>query len=174
MQSSITTSLQSFAKTIKTFFCAVNYFIKSTDNFSFQKKFDLERDQILRFVSDASAFCAISESGSRETVTVYGLRWTVVSKIFECGHALSAVDLRTGNLFLKSFESYKNLHGSLGLRQQLDLFSSTAELLRSVKRARVDKDDTNGLNETFVGEKGTSFKNSAKSDTSLPELQAQA
>lgn len=74
-------------------------------------------------------FCNISGSGVRETVTAHEMRGTASSKLFELSHALPEVFLRTGHRLLKSLESYKKLHEPLGLRQQLDLFSSTAELL---------------------------------------------
>lgn len=84
-------------------FCAVNYFFKSADK-DFQNP-NLEREQIFRYVSNGCESCEISVSGVRETMTAHGLRRTVIGRIFECGHAPSAVALRTGHRFLKSLES---------------------------------------------------------------------
>lgn len=111
-------------------------------------------------------FFDISESGITETMTAHGLRETDIGKYFECGNDLSAVALHTGHSSLKSLAFYENLHGSLRLRQQLDLFSSTAESLRFVKQARMDKDDVNYLDRKLFGEKVAFPKNSPKLDTS--------
>lgn len=74
----------------------------------------------MRYVSDACEIFGIFGSFVNETVTAHGLKGSVFRNIFECGHALSAVGLRNGQCYLKSFEPYMNSDGSLGLRQQLD------------------------------------------------------
>lgn len=69
--------------------------------------FKLGRDQLLRSVSSTFASFDISGSKDRDTMTAHGLRGTVISRLFECGHATSAVALRPDNRSLKSLELIK-------------------------------------------------------------------
>lgn len=58
-------------------------------------------------------------------MTARGLRETNISKFFEYDHAPSANALRTSHHSFESFKKYMELHRSLRLRQQPDLFSLT-------------------------------------------------
>lgn len=78
-------------------------------------------------------------------MTAHGFPLSNISKFFECSHAIFAVALCTGHCALKSLESYKNLHGLLGLLYHIHLFSSTLEIPQFVKRAKFIKDDKDKL-----------------------------
>lgn len=90
-------------------FYAVNYFAKSNN---------LTLHFSRTVISGVNKFCNINEAcnqsgisgaGVWDIVTGHGLRGTVITRLFELGHAPTAVALLTGCKSRKSLESYKYL-----------------------------------------------------------------
>lgn len=70
-------------------------------------------------------------------LTAHGLRKFIISRIFDIEHVLSAWALRTGHQSLKNLQSYNNIQWILGVRQGMDLLSSTSNADRTEKEAKV-------------------------------------
>lgn len=71
----------------------------------------------------------ISGAGVRGIMTAHKLRGMFVTRLFELGHAPIAVAPQTRRRSLKSLDSYTIFRGTLGLRQQLDLFLSSSKIV---------------------------------------------
>ena len=101
------------------FFASVNYYPK--DGVFFFKDTNLGQNTIGDYVKKACIAVGVSGSGLKSHMTIHGLRGTVITRLFESGHADASISLRSLHRDFRSFKAYHNLRGVLGRRQQDDI-----------------------------------------------------
>ena len=86
------------------------------------KRTPLGKNSFFHIVKDVCDALGLRGCGAGKNMTMHGLRATTVTLPLKAGHADSSVAMRTGHRDVRSLKPYQNLAGSLGKRQQEDVF----------------------------------------------------
>ena len=71
-------------------------------------------------------------------MTLHGLRGTVITQLFESGHAESSVALRSGHRGMEAMKAYQYLRGRLGMKQQEDILDGKYGKIGQEKRRKMN------------------------------------
>ena len=108
------------------------------------------KNSSFRIVKDVCDALGLQGCGARKNMTMHGLRAAAVTLLLKAGHADSSVAMRTGHRDVRSLNSYQNLAGSLGKRQQEDVFGISPSKKAIIRDFGASTNDWNEHN--FRGE----------------------
>lgn len=111
-----------------------------TDKYRFLKKHPVGKNHFRTLVKKACLKENIAGDGEKGWVGTHGLRGSLVTSLFEEGHADSSVTQRTGHRRVESLRRYHHLRGSTGREQQQDILGGSG-----LKKVRTEDPTTSSL-----------------------------
>ena len=140
--------------------CFLGFNLRAKTFSKYLKRIPLGKNSFFRIVEDVCDSLGLRGCGARKNMTTHGLRATTVTLLLKAGHADFSVAMRTKHRDVRSLKSYQNLAGSVGKRQQEDVFGICPSKKATVRDFGVCKNDGNEHN--FRGqERGGRDRNNA-------------
>lgn len=120
------------------FFCTINYGTYNKNKFF--KDVNLGEPTIGKYVTEACDALGIKGLGSKDHMTIHGLRATVITPLFETGQTATCIQLRSGHKSIETLKDYRNLRGSTGRAQQRNILADKPPAQSGQIGKRLDSD----------------------------------